>query len=52
MNKEIIRHLMKIEKMLFMLLNDEQKKEINQDDSDYYESNIKFYNDQLNKLGV
>lgn len=47
MNEEIIIHLMKIEKMLFMLLNEEQKKEIYQDDIDYYDSKIKLYNELL-----
>lgn len=49
MNNELMRHLMKIEKMLFMLLDEEQKNEINKDDIDYYELQIRLYNNLLEK---
>ena len=51
MDNELMMHLMKIEKMLFMLLNEEQKSEINKDSINYYESKIRLYNELLKKEG-
>lgn len=51
MNNELMMHLIKIEKMLFMLLNEEQKSEINKDSINYYESQIRLYNELLKNEG-
>jgi len=51
MDNELMMHLIKIEKMLFMLLNEEQKNEINKDSINYYESKIRLYNELLKKEG-
>lgn len=47
---EVLRRLEKIESMLYMLLNEEQKKEMNKKNFDYYQKQYEYYQEEVAKL--
>ena len=49
MNSGVIHKIEKIEKMLYMLLNDEQKEEIKQFDVEFFEQMKKYEEDALER---
>ena len=50
MNKEILEHLINVENMTYMLLNDEQKKNINDDKIKNLEAKKRIYQKEVEKL--